>query len=264
MSRMLSCLLLLLMTVAVRAEIKTETINYVVGDTSMTGYLAYDDAVSGPRPGVLVVHEWWGQNDYARKRAEMLAKLGYTALALDMYGEGKVADHPDTAKAFMQSVISNMPVAERRFAAARAVLEMQPTVDKQHIAAIGYCFGGGVVLHMARVGMDLDAVVSFHGSLGTEAAAQPGAVKARILVFTGADDPFAPPEQVQAFEHEMSAANAMYELVSYSGVKHSFTNPAADAVGQRFNMPLAYNAQADAASWKRMQSFLETVFAQKK
>lgn len=262
MPRMLSCLLLVLMTAAVKAEIKTETITYAVGETSMTGYLAYDDAISGPRPGVLVVHEWWGHNDYARKRAEMLAKLGYTAFALDMYGDGKVADHPDTAKAFMQAVASNLPEAERRFVAARAVLELQPTVDKQHIAAIGYCFGGGMVLHMARVGMDLDGVVSFHGSLGTDVAAQPGAVKARVLVFTGADDPFVPLEQVQAFEREMVAANAMYELVSYSGVKHSFTNPAADDFGQRFNMPLAYNVQADAASWNRMQAFLKTVFAQ--
>ncbi len=262
MPRMLSCLLLVLMTAAVKAEIKTETITYAVGETSMSGYLAYNDAISGPRPGVLVVHEWWGHNDYARKRAEMLAKLGYTAFALDMYGDGKVADHPDTAKAFMQAVASNLPEAERRFVAARAVLELQPTVDKQHIAAIGYCFGGGMVLHMARVGMDLDGVVSFHGSLGTDVAAQPGAVKARVLVFTGADDPFVPLEQVQAFEREMVAANAMYELVSYSGVKHSFTNPAADDFGQRFNMPLAYNAQADAASWNRMQAFLKTVFAQ--
>lgn len=262
MPRILSCLLLMLMTSGVGAEIRTETLTYAVDGTSMTGYLAYDDAVSGPRPGVLLVHEWWGLNDYVRKRAEQLAALGYTAFALDMYGDGKLADHPDTAKGFMQSVVSNLPEAERRFVAARTLLELQPTVDKEHIAAIGYCFGGGMVLHMARVGMDLDAVVSFHGSLGTEAAAQPGAVKARVLVFTGADDPFVPPEQVQAFEQEMSAANAMYELVSYSGVKHSFTNPAADAVAERFNMPLAYNEQADAASWRRMQDFLRTVFAQ--
>jgi len=262
MPRILSCLLLMLSTAAVDAEIKTETLSYTVDGTTMTGYLAYDDALSGPRPGVLVVHEWWGQNDYVRKRAEQLAALGYTAFALDMYGEGKVADHPDTAKSFVQTVISNMPIAERRFVAARTLLELQPTVDKQHIAAIGYCFGGGMVLHMARVGMDLDGVVSFHGSLVTKTAAQPGDVKARVLVFTGADDPMVPPEQVQAFEQEMSAANAMYELVSYAGVTHGFTNPAADAAAERFKMPVAYNAQADAASWKRMQAFLKTVFAQ--
>lgn len=262
MSRLLSFILLLLTAAGVQAEIVTRTIPYTVGDTHMTGYLAYDDALSGPRPGVLVVHEWWGYNAYARKRAEMLAKLGYTAFALDMYGDGKVADHPDTAQAFMQAVISNMPEAERRFAAARAVLEAQPTVDKRHIAAIGYCFGGGIVLHMARVGMDLDGVVSFHGSLGTASPAKPGAVKARILVFNGADDPFNPPETVQAFEKEMSAANANYELVDYAGVKHSFTNPDADDYGRRFNMPLAYNAAADAASWKRMQSFLKSAFAE--
>ncbi len=261
MQRLLSYLLFILISAATRAEIKTETITYAVGDTAMSGYLAYDDAVRGPRPGVLVVHEWWGHNDYARKRAEMLAALGYTAFALDMYGDGKVADHPDTAMGFMQAVANNLPEAERRFVAARAVLEQQPTVDKRHIAAIGYCFGGGMVLHMARVGMDLDGVVSFHGSLGTKTAAKPGVVTSPILVFTGADDPMAPPEQVQAFEREMSAANAMYELVSYSGVKHGFTNPDADAVAARFDMPLAYSAQADAASWKRMQTFLDSVFA---
>lgn len=262
MSRLSNCLLLMLLASQALAEIKTEIISYAVGETQMTGYLAYDDAFNGPRPGVLVVHEWWGQNDYARQRADMLAKLGYTAFALDMYGDGKVADHPDTAKAFMQAVVSNLPEAERRFAAARAVLERQPNVDEEHIAAIGYCFGGGMVLHMARAGMDLDGVVSFHGSLGTETPAQPGDIRAGILVLTGEDDPMVPPEQVQAFEREMSAANAQYELASYSDTQHGFTNPRADELGQRFNMPLAYNAQADAASWDRMRSFLETVFAQ--
>lgn len=262
MPRLLSYLFAVLFSCEAMAEVKSEIITYAVGETQMTGYLAYDDTFRGPRPGVLVVHEWWGHNDYARHRADMLAKLGYTAFALDMYGDGKVADHPDTAKTFVQAVVNNLPEAERRFTAARAVLERQPNVDKQHIAAIGYCFGGGVVLHMARVGMDLDGVVSFHGSLGAETPAQPGDIKASILVLTGEDDPFVPPEQVLAFEREMSAANAHYELASYSGTKHSFTNPLADEVAQRFNMPLAYNAQADAASWERMQSFLKTVFAQ--
>ena len=262
MSHRLVGLFLILIASAAHAEIKTQVIEYPVGAARMTGYLAYDDAISGPRPGVLVVHEWWGHNAYARKRAEMLAQLGYTAFALDMYGDGKVADHPDNAMAFMQAVTNDLPEAERRFTAARAVLEAQPTVDKHHIAAIGYCFGGGMVLHMARVGMDLDAVVSFHGALGTQTPARAGQVKARVLVFTGADDVMVPPEQVQAFEKEMRNANVNLELVSYSGVKHSFTNPDADDFAKRFNMPLAYNAQADASSWKRMQEFLRTVFAQ--
>ena len=260
MSRILTCLVMLLAAVAARAEIKTETIDYQVGDTRMSGYLAYDDSLPGPRPGVLVVHEWWGHNDYVRGRAEMLARLGYTAFALDMYGDGKVADHPDTATGFMKEVTGNMPEAERRFDAARAVLVQQPSVDPERIAAIGYCFGGGVVLHMARTGADLDAVVSFHGSLGTEQPAQAGDVAARVLVFNGADDVMVPPEQVRAFEREMTAANVHYELINYANVKHGFTNPAADSFAARFGMPLEYNAQADAASWTRMQAFLQQVF----
>ena len=260
MSRTLTCLLMLLAAAAAHAELKTETIDYQAGATRMSGYLAYDDAVSGPRPGVLVVHEWWGHNDYVRRRAEMLARLGYVAFALDMYGDGKAAEHPDTAMGFMKEVVGNMPEAERRFNAARAVLARQPGVDPDRIAAIGYCFGGGIVLHMARAGADLDAVVSFHGSLGTEQPAQPGDVKSRVLVFNGADDVMVPPEQVQAFEREMTAANVSYELVNYSDVKHGFTNPAADSFAARFDMPLEYNAQADAASWTRMQAFLHQVF----
>lgn len=262
MPQLIYCLLLLGLSASVQAELRTQEIKYPVGDAVMTGYLAYDDAISGPRPGVLVVHEWWGHNAYARKRAEMLAGLGYTALALDMYGNGKVADHPDNAMAFMQEVVKNMPEAERRFNAARELLQSQPTVDRERIAALGYCFGGAMVLHMARVGTDLDAVISYHGSLGTQTPAKPGAVKARVLVFTGEADPMVTPEQVQAFEHEMTAANAYYELVSYSNVKHSFTNPDADALGRQFNLPLEYNAQADASSWRRTQAFLKSVFAQ--
>lgn len=260
MSRILTFFLILLAATAARAEIRTEAIDYQVGETRMTGYLAYDDAVSGRRPGILVVHEWWGHTDYVRRRAEMLARLGYTAFALDMYGDGKVADHPETATGFMKEVLGNLPEAQRRFEAARVILARQPSVDPERIAAIGYCFGGGVVLHMARAGADLDAVVSFHGSLATEQPAQPGDVEAKVLVFTGADDVMVPPEQVRAFEREMTAANAQYELVSYSNVKHGFTNPAADRFAERFGMPLEYNAQADAASWRRMQSFLHQVF----
>ncbi|MBZ0070575.1 MAG: dienelactone hydrolase family protein [Gammaproteobacteria bacterium] len=252
--------ILLLYAATAQAEIKTEVLTYKVGDVEMTGYLAYDDAITGKRPGVLVVHEWWGQNDYARRRAEMLAEEGYTALALDMYGDGKVADHPDTAQGFMQAIVSNMPEAERRFAAAQALLAAQPTVDKDRIAAIGYCFGGGIVLHMARAGMDLDGVVSFHGGLGTQTPAKPGTVKARVLVFTGAADPMAPPEQVNSFEEEMTRAGVDYRVVSYPGAKHGFTNPEADELGKRFDMPLAYDRAADMDSWEQTRAFLASVF----
>jgi dienelactone hydrolase len=190
----------------------------------------------------------------------MLAQLGYTAFALDMYGSGKVADHPDDAKSFMQAVTSDMSRAEKRFDKAKLILQRQPTVDPRHIAAIGYCFGGGIVLHMARAGDDLDGVVSFHGSLGTEVPAAKGKIKARVLVFTGAADPFAPAEVVAAFDQEMQAAGADYELISYPGVKHSFTNPGADEFAQRFGMPLAYDKHADEDSWQRTANFLAEIF----
>lgn len=251
---------LLLMASAASAEVRTEEITYDVNGQSFTGYLAYDDAVSEKRPGVLVVHEWWGRNDYARKRAEMLAELGYTGFALDMYGSGKVADHPDDAKAFMQEVTSNMDAAEQRFEAAKEVLASHQTVDADRIAAIGYCFGGGVVLHMARTGADLDGVVSYHGMLGTKTPAQPGAVKAKVLVFTGGEDPFVPNEQVQAFKDEMEAAGADLRVVVYPKAKHSFTNPAADAAGAEFNMPLAYDEDADENSWKLTKGFFTDIF----
>jgi len=246
---------------AARAEVKTEVVEYRSGDTVMKGFIAYDDAVQGKRPGVLVVHEWWGHNDYARKRARMLAELGYTALAVDMYGDGKTADHPEDAGRFATEARKNLDVAEARFLAAREVLARHPTVDAEDIAAIGYCFGGGVVLEMARRGVDLDAVASFHGSLGTPGPARPGVVKARVLVLTGEADPMIPPDQVSAFRQEMDAAGVTYDVVVYPGATHSFTSPEADALGQKFSLPLAYDAKADADSWTRMQGWLKDAFA---
>jgi dienelactone hydrolase len=260
MKRLLAFILMCGFSVSGVAALKSEQLVYRVGDKDFTGYLVYDDAIKGKRPGVLVVHEWWGLNDYARKRADMLAQMGYTAFALDMYGTGKLADHPDDAKSFMQAVTGDMPEAEKRFDKAKMILQRQPTVDARHIAAIGYCFGGGIVLHMARAGDDLDGVVSFHGSLGTEVPAKKGKVKARVLVFTGAADPFAPAEVVAGFDQEMQAAGADYELISYPGVKHSFTNPDADKFAERFGMPLAYDKHADEDSWQQTRTFLAEIF----
>jgi dienelactone hydrolase len=260
MKRLLAFILLGIFSTSGLAALKSEEIVYRVGDKDFTGYLVYDDAIKGKRPGVLVVHEWWGLNDYARKRADMLAQMGYTAFALDMYGSGKLADHPDDAKSFMQAVTADMPEAEKRFDKAQSILQRQATVDARHIAAIGYCFGGGIVLHMARAGDDLDGVVSFHGSLGTAVPAQEGRVAARVLVFTGAADPFVPAAAVTTFEQEMQAAGADYEVVSYPGVKHSFTNPDADQFAKRFGMPLAYDQHADADSWQRTRTFLADIF----
>lgn len=162
-------------------------VSYSDGSTTMKGYLAYDSNIKGKRPGILVVHEWWGLNDYARKRAKMLAGLGYTALAVDMYGDGKQAVHPEDAGKFSSELMKNFAQAKSRFAAARKFLQKQKTVDPEKIAAVGYCFGGGIVLNMARQGADLRGVASFHGSLTAVKPALPGAVKAKILVLQGTD-----------------------------------------------------------------------------
>ena len=260
MKRLLSVALLLLVSGTAQAAVQTEEVVYRVGNTEFTGYLAFDDAADANRPGILVLHEWWGHNAYARKRAEMLAALGYTAFALDMYGTGKLAAHPDDATAFMQAVTGNMPELKKRFAAALGILKGHPSVDKEKVAAIGYCMGGGISLGMARAGADLDGVVVFHGSLGTDTPVKRGDVKPEVMVFTGAADPFVPPEQVQAFEQEMKAAKVRYSLTSYPGVKHSFTNPDADGFAKRFEMPLAYDEAADKDSWQQMQLFFERIF----
>lgn len=243
-------------------DIYEEEFTYQVGDTALTGYLAYDANQEGERPGILVVHEWWGHDDYVRNRAYMLAQMGYTALALDMYGDGKQASHPDDAQKFMTEVMSNMAVAEERFLAAGEILKDHDTTDPDQIAAIGYCFGGGVVLHMARQGEDLDGVVSFHGTLATETPAEAHAVKADILVLHGADDPFVPAEQVDAFKNEMAGAVADYQFIEYPGVVHGFTNPGATRAGEEFDLPLAYNEEADEKSWAEMTVFFEEIFEQ--
>lgn len=240
-------------------DLRGEEFTYEIDGQPFSGYVAYD-ANSSNVPGVLVVHEWWGYNDYVRMRADMLAEMGYTALALDMYGAGKLADHPESAQQFMMEVVSNMDAAIVRFDTALEILQDHPTVDSTKVAAIGYCFGGGVVLAMARRGIELDAVASFHGSLATPERVQPGTVKGRILVLHGADDPFVSQEELAGFEEEMAAAEVDMRLVAYPGVIHSFTNPAATAVGEAFDMPLRYDAAADSASWRELDTFLADTF----
>jgi dienelactone hydrolase len=186
--------------------------------------------------------------------------MGYTALAVDMYGEGKLAKHPDEAKKFMAEVFANQQTAAARFKAAYDLLRQHKTTDPDRIAAIGYCFGGGVVLHMARAGFDLRGVASFHGGLATKTPARPGAVKARLLVLTGGADPMAPPELVEAFKKEMTEAGVKFEVVSYPGAKHAFTVPEATEKGIKMKLPLAYDEQADRDSWARLDTFLKAVF----
>jgi len=242
-------------------KIQGKAVEYSAQDAVMKGYLAYDENVKGKRPGVLVVPEWWGLNDYARRRAGMLAESGYTALAVDMYGEGKVVTTPDAAGKLSSEAMKNFDASKARFMAALDFLKGQPTVDPNRVAAIGYCFGGGVVLNMARQGVDLEGVVSFHGGLTAVKPAQAGSVKAKILVLNGGADKFITPEQIEGFKQEMKAAGAAFQFISYPGALHSFTNPEATELGKKFNMPIAYNAKADEESWNEMKKFMTTIFS---
>jgi len=255
-SRIVLALLFLALPGLALAGIHTEEVVYQHDGDEMTGFLARP-AGDGPHPGVLVVHEWWGHNDYARARAERLAREGFAAFALDMYGSGQVADHPSEAGEFASHIRENRELMLGRFEAAYDWLRAHEGVADQPLAAIGYCFGGTVVLEAARAGANLALVASFHGALATEHPAQPDAVKAEILVFNGAADPMVPPEQVAGFREEMDAAGARYTLVDFAGVVHSFTNPEADAIAERFGMPVGYDARADHDSWGHLMAVLQ-------
>lgn len=241
-------------------KIEGKPVEYTAGGVTLKGYIAYDANMKGTRPGVLVVHEWWGQNEYVRKRARMLAELGYTALALDMYGEGKMAEHPGDAGKFSSEVMKNFPVAKERFFAAMDFLKTQPTVDPTKIAAIGYCFGGGVVLNMARQGVDLRGVASFHGSLAVVKPDKPTPIKAAMRVYNGADDKFIPAEAIEGLKKEMAEQKVDFKFTNYPGAVHSFTNPDATELAKKFNMPIAYNAAADKESWADLQLFFKEMF----
>lgn len=221
-----------------------------------TAVLYHDSAVSKAAPAVVVVHEWWGLNDYARKRAKQLAGLGYSAIAVDMYGTGKSTTHPKDAMSFMNAALAEPEKMNARFDAALAILRKQPSVDSNKLFAIGYCFGGAVVLNQARRGLDLAGVASFHGSLGTETKVEPGTIKAKVLVATGGADAMVPAKQVAGFVEEMTVAGVDLELLSFPGVMHSFTNPGSTALGKKYDMPLAYDTHADKVSWAALMSML--------
>jgi len=256
-SAVIAAVLLALPAIA-SAAIQTREIEIKQGATILKGFVAWDDAAQGRRPGVLVVHEWWGHNDHVRAQARRLAEAGYVGFALDLYGSGKVATHPDDAQKFMAEAAKDPAAMRARFNAALAQLKSDPHVDASRIAAVGYCFGGGIVLERAREGHpDLDAVVSFHGLLATESPAKKGAVHARVLVLTGTDDPMAPAAQVDGFRKEMDAAGATYAIVTYPGGRHAFTNPKADSHGLD---ALRYNADADKRSWAAMLVLLKEMW----
>src|ERR1700716_365304 len=235
----------------------TQDIPYRDGAASLRGFLAYDETARERRPGVLVVHEGLGLNDHAMERARMIAGLGYVALAADMFGDRRQASDLQEARALLAPLRDEPSKLRARGRAALATLAALPQVDAGRLGAIGFCFGGSVVLELARDGADLKAVVSFHGVLTTQAPAVAGSVKARVLVCTGADDPLAPPDQVKAFEDEMRAAKVKdWQVISYGNTLHGFTNPAADVSMMRTAL---YSAQADRRSWASMRSLLEEV-----
>lgn len=239
------------------AKVVHQIVEYRHQDTVMKGYLAYDDAVSGRRPGVLVVHEWWGLNDFARQQADKLAEMGYAALAADMYGGGKVTRDPEEARQ-LAGQLKGTPLLRARAQAGLAALAANERVDSRRLAAIGFCFGGTTVLELAYSGADLRGVVSFHGGLTAPRPEDLKNLKAKILVLHGADDPLVKPEEIAAFQDGMRRAGADWQMIYYGGAVHSFTNPAA---GTDKSKGVAYDPEAAARSWQHMQLFLKEIFS---
>jgi dienelactone hydrolase len=234
----------------------SENIEYASGDLTLKGYFARPSE-PGPYPCVLVVHEWWGCNEYVRTRVDMLVSEGFAAMAIDLYGNGKTAANGDEAAALMNGLLETPNGVLNRFQAALDWVKARADVNTSRISAIGYCLGGAVVLNMARAGLDLNVVASFHGNLGTQNPASEGQIKARVAVFHGNDDVMIPAEQVTAFKAEMEAAKADHLFVGYDGAMHGFTNPLATERGQKNNLPLAYNEQADNDSWSQLLVLLK-------
>lgn len=262
MPKLLRLLLLTLLTpLLAQAAVETKTVEYRQGDARLVGYLAYPKEAKAPLPGVLVVHEWMGLNDYAKRRAEQLAELGYVAFAADIYGDGKIAADAKEAGKLAGLYKGDRPLLRARAAAGLATLKAQPQVDPTKTAAIGYCFGGTTVLELARSGADLAGVVSFHGGLDTPDSKDAKNIHAKVLALHGADDPYVPAEQVAAFENEMRQAGVDWQLIVYSGAVHGFTNP---ANGSDNSKGVAYNASADQRSWAAMRQFFNELFGNPK
>ena len=257
MRRVMLGLAIMLLAASAEAAVQTKTVTYKHGDLECKGFLAWDDTVQGKRPGVLVVHEWWGLDEYARSRAQQLAKMGYVAFACDMYGNGKVAEHPDDARKMAGIVRMNIDDWRKRAQVSLEVLKAQPQCDNNKLAAIGYCFGGSTALQLAYSGADLKAVATFHAALPTPTDDEAKAVKARVLVCHGGADTFIPEAAIKSFRESLDKAGARHEFVAYPGVVHSFTVPGADAR----NLPgMKYDKQADEDSWSRMTKLFAEQF----
>ena len=254
----ISLFLLSFFSLPASAKVVSETVEYKDGNISLTGYMYYDDSIEGKRPGILVIHEWWGLNEYAKKRAEMLAQMGYVAFAADMYGDNKVTTHAEDAKGWMTQITANMDAWQKRAQLGLAQLKKHKLTKTDDTAAIGYCFGGATVMQLAYSGSELDGVVSFHGSLPVASDAQAKAIKSKIMVAHGYSDSFIPKERIAKFKEALEKAGADWQFHSYSGARHGFTNPDAEDYGMD---ALAYDATADKRSWQQMQSFFNEIFS---
>jgi len=241
------------------AQVKEENITYNGDNINMNGYVVYKDTGQGTKPAVLVVHEWWGLNDYSKRRARELADLGYVAMAVDMFGSGQTASTPDEAMKLAGPFYQNPQLTKTRLDAALAKLKTYSQVDTNNIAAIGYCYGGYSVLNAAKLGEPLKGVVSFHGNLGG-VKPEKGLLKSKVLVLHGEADPHVKPEEVALFRKQMDSIGADYIFKSYPNAKHAFTNPAADSVENKFHIGVGYNAEADRQSWSDMKDFLRSLF----
>lgn len=242
------------------AKVVGEEISYKSADgTVLKGYVAYDENKKGKRPAVVVIHEWWGCNDYVRQRADMLAGLGYIAIAADMYGGGKEGADPKEAGDLAMPFYKNPALAKERIEAAVNKVKEYEQTDATQMACIGYCFGGTMSLNAANMGMDFKGVVSFHGGLQV-VPAEAGKTKAKILVCHGANDKFISDEELKNFRHNLDSVKVDYTFISYPDATHAFTNNQSTENGKKFNIPIAYNAAADKKSWEDMKAFFKTIF----
>lgn len=240
-------------------SLKEETVTYKIDSLTMNSYVVYDEHTEGKRPAILVIHEWWGLNDYAKMRARKLAELGYIAMAVDMYGNGQMGPDPDAAGKLAMPFYQNPLMAKSHVAAAMEILKRNAVADSSRMAIMGYCFGGAVSIGVARLGLDLKGAVSFHGNLNV-VPADKNLLKAEILVCHGGADPFVPQAEVDQFRKQMDSIGSRYTLKVYDSATHAFTNPDATAMGEKFRLPIKYNAAADSASWNDMKEFFKRIF----
>ncbi|MGQ0737815.1 MAG: dienelactone hydrolase family protein [Bacteroidota bacterium] len=245
--------------VAKEPKLKEEIVNYIVDSLTMNSYVVYNENIEGMRPAVLVIHEWWGLNDYAKMRARKLAELGYIAMAVDMYGNSQMGPDPASAEKLAVPFYMNPQMAKKHFDAAMENFKKNTAVDPANMAVMGYCFGGGMSIALARLGADLKGAVSFHGNLNV-APANKDLLKAEILVCHGNADPFVPQAEVDLFKKQMDSIGAKYSFKAYDSATHAFTNPDATALGEKFKLPIKYNAAADSASWEDMKAFFKRIF----